>query len=221
MQIKKSLKLIFHLCILLLIQATSNLYSQRNITIMLDPAGSTSYTGRQIIDTLERGISLQFCQKIKKKCALQAPWITIIITRNPGQDLQPLQNANFANKLNVDYYFNINFYKEKATKPNFFIYYFAHYNDFITQRPDIYFCPFDQAHLQNSAQTHNLANSLCSFFKQNPYKKSFLIHEPVGLQFKPLVGIVAPALGLEIGLKKSKDWKQYIEPLLNYITTLS
>ena len=38
-------------------------------------------------------------------------------------------------------------------------------------------------------------------------------HPPLKVPFKPLVGMSAPAIGIELGIKKKDDWKELV-PLL-------
>src|SRR5579859_5868722 len=69
-------------------------------SIMLDPAGDAQITGRIIDDSYERGITLQLCEDIKKQLEADHPKNTrIVLTRFPGETIDPLQNANFANRL--------------------------------------------------------------------------------------------------------------------------
>ena len=67
-------------------------------SIMLDPAGDAQTTGRIIDDNYERGVTLQLCEDIKKQLEAEQPKNTrIVLTRFPGETIDPLQNANFAN----------------------------------------------------------------------------------------------------------------------------
>ena len=82
---------------------------QSRFSIMLDPAGDAKHTGRQIDDNLERGISLQFTEKLKQTLEKQHPEIHVVLSRFPGETIYHLQNANFANRLEVDFYLSIHF----------------------------------------------------------------------------------------------------------------
>ena len=66
---------------------------------MLDPAGDAQNPGRTIDDNFERGITLQFAEKLKEMLQEKFPTIRVVLSRTPGESLQPLQNANFANRL--------------------------------------------------------------------------------------------------------------------------
>src|SRR5579872_3367872 len=97
-----------YLLFILLICAQIYPADHRKVTIMLDPAGDARETGRIIEDSLERAVTIQFAQQLRDVLTSQLPNSTVIITRTPGEELQPLQQANFANRLPVDLYLNIN-----------------------------------------------------------------------------------------------------------------
>ncbi|MFC1845680.1 N-acetylmuramoyl-L-alanine amidase [Candidatus Dependentiae bacterium] len=182
-------------------------------SIMLDPAGDAKHTGRQIGDSLERGITLQFAEKLKKKLEKYYPDIRVILTRFPGETIYPLQNANFSNRLDVDFYLSIHFFPETKTKPDLFLYYFSYSDEFVTRVPEIFFCPYDQAHRINGATTRSCADAIAQVLTNDGHKKLFNVNGVLGLPFKPLIGVKAPAVAIEIGLKEKTDWKRYVKPI--------
>lgn len=198
--------------------ATSTKFS-----IMLDPAGDAKNTGRKLDDSFERGVTLQCAEKLKELLEKQHPHIRVVLTRFPGESLQPLQNANFANRLGTDLYVNINFYHETATKPNLFLYTFSYDETpvsqslgagwFVAQMPPTSFCAYDKAHLTSSATTKNWAQTMSKALDTDTYKRQFTLHGPFHLPFKPLIGIKAPAVAFEIGLKSKDDWTAYVNVL--------
>ena len=186
-------------------------------TIMLDPAGDAQNTGRQIDDYLERGITLQFAEKLKSKLEKRFDGIRVVLTRFPGEAIGYLQNANFANRLDVNFYLSIHFYKETEVKPRVYIYTYCRHDDFITRKSDLYFYPYDQAHLINRNQTKKCAHIIKDIFFKDMYKKRFDLCGLFNLPFKPLIAIKAPAVGLEIGLRKKEDWKNYLDVFVDCI----
>jgi len=180
---------------------------------MLDPAGDAKNTGRQIGDSLERGITLQFCEALKKLLEQMYPGVRVILTRFPGETIQPLQNANFSNRLDVDFYLSIHFFPEEKTKPSMFLYYFSLGDEFVTKIPNLCFCPYDYAHRIYGKQTRGCAQKITTLLTDGPYKRQFDFFGPFGIPFRPLIGVKAPGVALEIGLKEKKDWKQYLEPI--------
>lgn len=182
-------------------------------SIMLDPAGDAQHTGRQIDDSLERGITLQYAEALKKLMEELYPNIRVILTRFPGETIHPLQNANFANRLDIDCYVSISFYQDLQTKPHLYIYRFSHGDDFVTQLPALSFCPFDQAHQINSARTKTWCTTITQILNRDEHKQLFECLGVMELPFKPLIGIKAPAFALEAGLKDKNDWNRYLKPV--------
>jgi len=191
--------------------------NSKTFTIMLDPAGDAQNTGRQIDDYLERGITLQFAEKLKPELEDKFDDIRVVLTRFSGEAIEHLQNANFANRLDVDFYLSIHFYKEKAVKPNVYLYTFCRHDDFITKRPELYFYPYDQAHLINREQTKTCANVMRNVFLCDTHKKKFEFCGVFNLPFKPLLAVKAPAVGIEIGLRKKEDWKNYLDVFVDCV----
>jgi len=201
-------KLVLFICCCLCLKS---LYAQKPFTIMLDPAGDAQHAGRLIDDSLERGITLQFAEKLKQELEKRYDGIRVVLTRFAGETLQHLQNANFANRLDVDFYLSIHFYKEKEIKPQMFLYTFSYNDDFITRKSDLFFCPYDQAHLINKNTTKIWADRIKNVFLQDEYKKLFDLQGLFRLPFKPLIAVKAPAIGIELGLRQKDEWANYVD----------
>lgn len=108
----------------LLLCTFTTLYSSP-FTLMLDPAGDAQYPGRIIEDCFERGITLQFVEQLQVIITERFPSVRVVLTRFPGETRQPLQNANFANRLDVDLYISIHCYPESKPKSQLYLYYFS------------------------------------------------------------------------------------------------
>ncbi len=183
-------------------------------TLMLDPAGDAKHTGRKLDDSFERGVTLQFAERLKKE--LESHYgkaIRVVLTRFPGETLQPLQNANFANRLEVNLYLNIHFFQDKRTKPQLFLYRFSHGNEFVTKIFDLHFYPYDTVHMIYKEVTERYATIIKKSLAQKPYNHQFELLGLFALPFKPLIGIKAPALALEASLQHKDDWLQFVEPI--------
>lgn len=192
---------------------------QKPFTVLLDPAGDAKHTGRVIDDSFERGITLQFTEGLKKSLEERNPNIRVILTRFPGETLEPLQNASFANRLDVDLYINLSFYQEKEERSSLYMYHF------ITKPTDIWqknldslkFYSYDKAHLESVATSKLLGEHMVKTLEKRKYRTIFTCQKLVGLPFKPLSGIKAPAIGIEIGLIGKNDWEKYIKPIAKAI----
>lgn len=199
------------------------------LTIMLDPAGDAQRTGRIIDDTFERGITLQCAEKIKLILETEFSSIfggnrvRIILTRVPGETLDSLQNASFANRLDVDLYIHIGFYQAAETELPINMYY-------VTYQPvsDFWFNPnsslslihYNQAHLYSIKKSCSLSYQLAADIKAQAHTAGFAVKDPIGLPFRPLLGIIPPALAIEAGLKTKDDLQKIINPLVQALKVI-
>ena len=194
-----------------------NQHKPPTITLMLDPAGDAQHTGRQLDGNFERGITLQCAERIKTTLEQRHPHVRVVITRSPGEALEPLHNANFANRLNVDCYISLHLYQETATKPRLYIYYFCDGDDLIGKKQELAFYPYDKAHLLTMPTTKKYSSAL-----QHALSQTHLIDVQgvFKLPFKPLIGIKAPALAIEIGLQSKDTWPSYSTVLADGLSAI-
>jgi N-acetylmuramoyl-L-alanine amidase len=189
----------------------------KTFSLMLDPAGDAKYPGREIDDAFERGVTLQYAKKVKYELETTFPDMRVIITRVPGESTEPLQNAQFANRLQVDLYVHISFFKATEEKPQLFVWYYVHngITDFWHKPSNAYtLIPYDKAHLKKIATTQQWGTSIQEILSQNNYRNQFEVMGFYGTRYKPLVGIVGPALGIEASIKNKDDWHMYVQPLV-------
>lgn len=216
----KKLKLFF-----LLIFFTKILYcfEKNKFLIMLDPAGHAGNVGRKLIEDYERSQTFKFAQEFKKK--LQEKYkFWVVITRSLGEEVLELQNASFSNRINADFYIHINMYREENIKPVIFMYQlvFNPLVDFARRIFDPYdFIPINQAHYLNIHITKKYSNYIKNYLIQPNFRRWFDFYGPFGLPFKPLVGITAPAIGIEIGICQEDKWQIFIDPLVESLGFLS
>ncbi len=189
---------------------------QTRFTLMVDPAVDARDAGREIDDTFERGITMQCAEELKKSLEAQIPGMRVILTRFPGETVEPLQNAAFANRLKVDLYLSLHFYetKEKTTIIHLYHVLYNPGTDFWGKKEDeLALLPFDQAYKLSIKKTAPLIKALYEQLKKDERKNNITCLAPLGIPFKPLAGITAPAIALEIGIKKKDDWNKIV-PLL-------
>lgn len=198
------------------IHATVNQqYTQR--IIIIDPSGDAKRTGRKIGDNFERGLTLQCAEKIKEMIEAQTSHIKVIITRMPGDVVYDLQNASLANRLNADLYINLNFYHCQETKPTVFLYQFSYGADFACCNQSLTLNTYDQAYRINKTVTDEISQHLKKFLVLPKYQGLFSVDGVYALPIKPLIGIVAPSISIEAGLKNKELWVNYVEPLVRGI----
>ena len=185
-------------------------------TIMIDPAGDAKHTGRLIKDTLERGISLQCAEQLKATITQKFNNVRVILTRVPGETIQPLQNASFANRLGVDLYVSLYFYNEEQAPAHVTLYHYLDNPivDFWHQPTNLLLYQVNQAHLANLKTTQKWGQILLEVLQDKTCSKCFHPRGLFGIPFTPLLGIKAPAIAVEVGLKNKQDWKHIIDPLI-------
>lgn len=190
---------------------------------MLDPAGDSKHVLREIDGAYEYALSMQCAELIKRKLEQECHDVRIILTRVPGESMEPLQTASFANRLAVDLFVRIHFYWEKEAKSQLFLYYYCGnpVTDAWKKANDILlFIPVDQAHLQHRVITQEWAATLCSELEQQEYSQYFECKGYCGVPLKSLVGIVSPALCIEAGLKTKKDISVYANCYVDALSQL-
>src|SRR5205807_2641706 len=134
---------------------------KKPFTIMLNPAGDAKDAGRSLNDSFERGITLQFCQELKKEIENNYKSVRVVLTRIPGETIEPLLNANFSNRLNADLFLSIHFYKENAVSPKIFLYNYINKPLFCLPKiDDLYFYQYDDAYLINIKKTLKYGNKI-------------------------------------------------------------
>jgi N-acetylmuramoyl-L-alanine amidase len=188
---------------------------KKNFIIMIDPAGDARTTGRTIGDIFERSITMHAAQELKKMLeehlAKILPGLRIFLTRVPGETVEPLQNAAFANRLRVDLYISLHCYQTEQSNPHCALYHFSYdpvADELPTKVPGLFLYPYQQAHRNFFTISRDIAQAV---YQQLQKHKGFLVIEPIqAFPYKPLIGIRAPALGIEMGLPKKDDWKLII-----------
>lgn len=193
--------------------------SFRMYTIMLDPAGDARETGRTIEDSLERALTIQFAQQLKESIESYLPNSNVMITRSAGEVMQPLQNCNFANRMVVDLYISINFVHAVNKKPTLYLYQFSLGDTFMTPSYDLCMLPYDKAHQKSASTSTQYGNTIKQFLSDKEYQRLFTTAGFYQLPFAPLIGIQAPAIGLEMSIPSKKDWQKFVQPTALSIAT--
>jgi len=197
------------------------LQSEQSFTIMLDPSGDAKNTGREIGDSFERAITLQCAQELKKQLMDQCPDVRVILTRTAGETLQPFHNASFSNRLGVNFYLNLSFYYEEEMPLHIAIFYYKEQLSDI----DFHYNPLQiyhvsQAYLINFNLTQQIAKNFYQTLQQKSLNSAFVMLGLFGVPCSRLVGIIAPALYIEVGFRNKDDWKYLIKPLLCSIQSI-
>lgn len=207
---------IFLLCIIAATY-TFPVREKKQRIVVIDPSGDAKHVGRRIGDSFERGLTLQCVEKIKEIIEERAPYVKVIITRMPGDNVYDLQNATLTNRLHADLFINLNFYYTQETKPTVYMYQFSYGNDFTCCEHGIALHTYDQAYRINKDKTNFLCQSFNKELSHQQYQSIYTVSGPYSLPIKPLIGVIAPSIAFEMGLKSKDWWRYYTEPLVNAI----
>lgn len=216
MYIKKYNTQKYILLSLFLLKATScnsfSLFSSNSDTpakvfkISLNPAPQAD---RIICDNTEEYLAFELCQAIQAKLAAAHSQIQINLTREPGAELSRLQIASHSNQSQINLFLSLHVYQTCSPKPIVNIFYYTKQRFCSNLNfTNLSFINYSNAYLANCDQTINWGHKMTNYLDQNK-KQLFEIEPLLGLPFKPLAGIQAPALSIEIGLKNS-DWRPYV-----------
>ncbi len=179
-------------------------------TLLINPAGDAKNTGREIDGTYERGITMQCASELKKALEERIPGVRVILTRFPGEVVEPLQNASFANRLKIDLYVSFHFFEHKEKSHPLYIYHLL-YNPIVDlwdkKNTDLVFLPYDQAYTLSLNKSVAYGTDLFLLAERIERSYGVICHNLQGIPFKPLVGITAPSLALECGIRKKDDWR--------------
>lgn len=183
---------------------------------MLDPAGDGRDAGRAIGDSFESGITVQFAQALKAALHEAYPALHIVMSRYPGEVLEPFHQANFANRAQVDLFIRLQCYYERSMRPQCSCFYYSAnpVTDEWPLRLDPYACiPVHEAHRFSYNKNKVIGQTLVESLQE--FLPNYTVHALLGIPCAPLLGIRVPALCLEFGIKEADAWQQLIAPIVN------
>ena len=194
------------------------LAGRTRFTIMIDPAGDARNPGRNIDASSECNISMACAEALKKELEQKLPGLRVIFTRVAGETIAPLQNASFANRLQGDLYLSLHFFHQKEKVPRLFIYrllYNPSTDIWDLNNNELSLLPYNHVYRLHLKKTKSLSAHLYMLCEQEAKARTIplVCMPPLSIPYKPLVGITAQAIGIELGMRKPDDWKKII-PIL-------
>lgn len=190
--------------------------------LILDSAGDQRQPGRCIGDCFERGITLQWAQKLKQDIESRTKNITVIIARRAGETIESHHTAQLANRSHADLVLSLHAYYQSTAPNRCTLYHFSQNDEFIVPPHGLAFCPYDQAHLYSCQKTAAYAHSLHTALSTHESLQGMCtLYPPCTLPIKQLIGIKAPALLVEIGIENPVQWQLFIAPLAQWVAELA
>jgi hypothetical protein len=192
--------------------------------VMINPAGHAKNVGRKLpFGEYERTVTFELAEKLQH--ALKDKYgIKVVLSRFIGEEIvDPLQNASFANRLGVDFYLSIHMYAQETAKPKVFMYHLM-YDPMMDLARRFYdpldFIPIHQAHFSNIYETKWRGNKIKEVLTSPENQKLFDFYGMFGIPFRPLCGILAPAIAIEIGIRQENAWRSLVDSLVESLKFL-
>jgi N-acetylmuramoyl-L-alanine amidase len=170
---------------------------KKPFAILLEAAGDNLHAGRTLGELFESSFCWELAQQIKQNLEQKKSNIQCLLNRVPGQSLSPLANQNYANKLSVDLYVSINAFYSRDKEKSITLYQFSYHDTFILKENSLSFYPYDKLYLINESVTKEWTRMIK---KQLATNSDLTVKGPYCLPFKPLIGIKAPAVAVEVGV---------------------
>lgn len=175
--------------------------NRKPFTLIIEASGDAINPGRTIGNSFENAISFNIAQHIKQ-ISDSTTAAKIYLNRTPTEIITPLANAQFANKLNADLYLSIHCYHHTHAQPRITLYQYSYHEPTIFKKGSLGFIPADKVNGINESQTHKWANELKMCLAGHA---EVVVHGVYKMPFKPLMGIEASAIGIEIGMASEQD----------------
>ena len=186
--------------------------------VMINPAGHAGEPGRSL-SGFERAATFRFVQELQS--AFERGYdFRVVLTRVPGEKIVDFQNASFANRLNVDLFVSVHLFKLDSVRPKVYVY--QHVADPVGDFSSRSFSALKmvsvlQSHQVSIFKTKNIGQHLAENFSSSDNQKLFDFGGFYGIPLKPLCGVVAPAILIEVGVNQDDDWHVVLDAIVQGI----
>lgn len=175
--------------------------------IIIEAQGNANNPGRIIEDSFESEITFNAAHCLKNNLENMHSTIKIIVQRSDG-----LSNANAANKIDADLYLSIGACKSNNSGITLFRLNYQH--QFIL-KDGMSFIPYDQIYLLNQSTTISWLNVISTFLANHN-----ILRASYACPYRPLMGIKAPAIAVELLLDNKSEWSEYMIACAHSLTPI-
>ncbi len=178
-----------------------------SFSLIIDP----SHNNKSIEDEYEHNKSLLYAESIRDYLQEADNTHTVHVTRGPGETVDQLEIATFSNTLHPNLHVSLQFFAT-SHEPSLYIYFMSYNKNEVshTESHKLTMLPAWQTYLYNLKDTKKYAQKLYDILIKE-YGSKLQIHKPIGCPCKPLFGITAPALVVEIGIPTELEPSTYQE----------
>lgn len=186
-----------------------------SFTVFIDAGGDATQGGRIIDNNYESSINFTIAQSLKNALMEAHSGVKIILNRTPTETICPLQNAQFANKLGIDLYIHICSTQSPQTS-SITLYQFSSNQKTVLKKGSLGFFSYDQIYLMHEHQTTEWAHSIKKNLIDQHHSTISGVYK---MPFKPLMGINAPAIAIEVGIHRLDELNTLIEQLARALSS--
>lgn len=190
-------------------------HAKKVVTIILDPAGQIDGQARLIDGVPERIITYQFAQELKRILESNNQYLRIIILKDTAKNAAPYERVSAANSTNSNLYIHIQAFSTPQRPYPVYVYHML-YNvtdTWSSREKSLSFMPIDNSHKQSIKNTIIYGKSLCAGLIDIQKDNDIRCIGLFGIPFRPLMGITAPALAIEMGFSHKDDYQKLVEPI--------
>lgn len=177
--------------------------------------------GRIINGEFEKDILSEWAAVLQDQLKEKKPEIQVVILGQTEKEYDHIKLISQANRINPDLIISLNAFSAQS-RPQLFLYHVLFSTELSSwQKPTgLRFISYEQAYMTHAHQSNLFGKHIYGSLKihtKEPYElRSFL-----GIPYKPLMGLLPPALGIELGSTNAKSWELTIASLVQaFIVTI-
>lgn len=188
-------------------------------SVLICPTGDVKQRGRTIHGSTEAAQTFACATALHDMLSNQHICNTFV-SRAGGQTCEPLHNAQFANRMQVDVCIILSFFESLTPEPVIYLYHGVHDSKPTRSLKTFTFHPSSQAYVINRTSTITYSTYLYTALAKAPGPLAYTVHSPQGMRHQAVTGMVPPAIVIEIGLPTIDAWQPLVPSLVNAIHLL-
>ena len=174
--------------------------------------------GRIINGEFEKDITDQWARVLQHQLMEKTADLQVIILGQTEKEYDHIKLISQANRINPDLIISLNLFSTQ-NRPQLFIYHVLLTAELSSwQKPTgLRFIPYEQAYMAQAHTSTMFGKHIFSSLKMST-KESYELKSFLGIPYKPLMGLLPAALGIELGSTNAKSWELTIPSLVQALT---
>ncbi len=174
----------------------------------------TDTKGGRIIDgEFEKDILFSWARVLQDQLTQTIPSLQVIILGQTEKEYDQTKLISQANRLNPHFILSLNLFQTES-RPQLFIYHVL-----LSKEPPVwkkstslFFVPYEQAYIKHAHKSTFIGQNIYASLSMQK-KEAYELKTFLGIPYKPLMGLLPPALGIELGSTNAKSWELTIPSL--------